>query len=415
MLVTYRYLLRPTAGQHGRLLEMLEEQRQLYNAALQERIEAWRKARQSISKIDQFKSLTQIRADDPCGVGAGGVNIGRWTLQRVDDAFQGFFARVKRGDKAGFPRFRSFHRWRSFGLAQWAGARIANGFIVLKGMDRVLRVNWHRRLPGDAMIKSATFTKKGRRWFISMQIETSDIMARQHPAPGRSAGVDVGVESLAVWDDGHEAGVVENVRPRSRREKEIRVAQRALARCRRGSARGRKVKAKLARLQERIANHRDTHLHQQSAVISQCFSVIIVEKLKVKNMTRSAAGTVDEPGTNVRQKAGLNASILDAGLGRFVQMLHYKAERAGGVVLDVDPRWTSQICSGCGDIVPKPLRQRQHSCPACGLEVHRDVNAARNIRARGLAALAASGGVVAPGELNVAGCGVRAPGTLLPA
>lgn len=132
-------------------------------------------------------------------------------------------------------------------------------------------------------------------------------------------------------------------------------------------------------------------------------------------MTRSAAGTAAEPGTNVAAKSGLNAAILDAGWGRFVQMLRYKAERAGGRVLDVDPRMTSRICSGCGTLVPKPLRQREHACPGCGLVVHRDVNAARNIRARGLAVLTAGGGVVAPGERNVGHRPVRAPGTLLAA
>lgn len=390
-------------------------QRQLYNAALEERIGAWRRCRMSITRFDQFKSLTEIRRNDPDGYGACAVAMGRWTLKRLDEAMQAFFSRVKRGQKPGFPRFRGKEGWRSFGLLEWIGARISNGFLILKGIERALRVNWHRQLPADAVIKGAVFTKKGRRWFVSLQVETDLIVARQHAAPAKCVGIDVGVESLATWDDGTAAGHVENVRPRSRRQRELRIVQRALARCRRGSKRRRKVRSQLTAIQERIANHRTTHLHCKAEHLARLFETIIVEKLKIRNMTRSAAGMAAERGTNVRQKAGLNRAILDAGWGRFVQMLRYKAERAGGAVVDVDPKWTSQVCSGdgCGAIVPKPLRKREHACPACGLVVHRDINAARIIRARGLAAMAASRGVVAPGEPNVAGCGVRALGTLL--
>lgn len=416
MLVTHRHLLRPTRGQRLRLLTLLEEQRQLFNAALEERIDAWRKSKTSITRLDQQKSLTVIRAEDPHGFGASPAQMGRWTLKRLDDAFRAFFDRVKRGaGRAGFPRFRSFSRWRSFGLLEWSGARISNGHIVLKGMGRAIRVNWHRPLPADAVIKGATFTRKGRRWFVSLQIETDSIVARRHGAPNATAGLDVGVESLAIWDDGSEHGFVSNARPRSKRQADLRRAQRALARCRRGSTRRRKVKARLARLQERIADARSTHLHAEAERLARRFSTLCVEKLRISNMTRSAAGTADEPGTNVAAKSGLNAAILDAGWGRFVQFLRYKAARAGGVVLDVDPKRTSQICSGCGTLAPKPLRQREHSCPACGLAIHRDVNAARNIRAQGLAAIAASGGVIAPGERNVGHRPVRAPRTLLAA
>ena len=262
-------------------------------------------------------------------------------------------------------------------------------------------------------MKGATFTRKGRRWFVSMQIETNEGVAEVHALPDSIAGIDVGVSHLAVWDDGTDHGFIENVRPRSKRQDELRRAQRALARCKRASKRRRKVRARLVRLQEHVADARSTHLHVQAERLARRFSTIVVEKLNLRNMTRSAAGTAAEPGINVRQKAGLNASILDASIGRFVQLLRYKAERAGGVVVDVNPKGTSQECSGCGTKVPKPLSVRRHDGPSGGLWLDRDVKGARNPRARGLAALAASGGVIAPGELNVADRGVRAPETLL--
>ena len=125
MLLTYRYQLWPTKGQRRRLEALLEAERQLYNAALEERIDAWTKHRKAITRIDQFKSLTTIRADHPDTYGNVAVNISRWTLKRLEDAFTGFFSRVKHSaSKAGFPRFRIHSRWRSFGLIEWSGARM---------------------------------------------------------------------------------------------------------------------------------------------------------------------------------------------------------------------------------------------------------------------------------------------------
>ena len=108
-----------------------------------ERVGAYAKAGVSITRVDQQKSLTRIRADDPEGLGAVSLNVSRWTLKRLDEAFQGFFARVKRGAKPGFPRFRGRDGWRSFGLLEWSGCRITDDRIVLKGLDRPLRVNWY--------------------------------------------------------------------------------------------------------------------------------------------------------------------------------------------------------------------------------------------------------------------------------
>ncbi|MBK3397745.1 transposase [Methylobacterium sp. IF7SW-B2] len=184
---------------------------------------------------------------------------------------------------------------------------------------------------------------------------------------------------------------IPNVRPASRREREIRVSRRALARCRKGSNRRRKVKARLARQLRAVANTRDQHLHRVSARLAREHALVVLEDLRIRNMTRSIAGTVEEPGTNVAQKRGLNRSILDAGWGKLVQFVRYKAARAGGELICVDARGTSQECRRCGAVVPKPLSLRQHVCP-CGLDEHRDVNSAGVIRDRGLAAKAASEG-----------------------
>jgi putative transposase len=397
MLVSYRYKLRPTAAQYARLAELCEAQRLFYNAALQERIDSYRQARRmaahagrelpiqgdfhtprgkALSYQDQCKSLTEIRCADPSGFGAMPANIGRWTLKRVDDAFTGFFSRIKRGQKAGFPRFRPMSRWKSFGFAEFAGVRLVDDRLIFKGLTGGLRINMHRPIPDGAAIKTATLSKIGRHWHISLVLEIEP--TSWHPAHGSAVGVDVGIEALATLSTGER---IDNARPRAQHERDLRRSQRALARCQRGSRRRQKVRERVARVHKRIRNARTTYLHQQSAALTARFETIIVEDLRLKNLSRSARGTLAEPGKNVAAKSGLNRALLDAAPGRFITMLRYKVERTGGELQLVDAHGTSQICSGCGEKVPKPLRQRRHQC-ACGLDLHRDHNAARNILAR---------------------------------
>jgi putative transposase len=162
-------------------------------------------------------------------------------------------------------------------------------------------------------------------------------------------------------------------------------SQRKLARAKRGSRRRLKAVAHLARQRRKLANRRKTHLHQFTAAITARFGGIAVEDLKVKTLTTSAKGTVERPGKNVRQKAGLNREILDTSPGMMISMLRYKAERASGRFAVVNARNTSQECSQCGRTVPKDLSVRIHRCAHCKMEVHRDVNAARNVLKRAVA------------------------------
>ena len=293
---------------------------------------------------------------------------------------KGFFGRVKRGRKAGFPRFRGRSRWDSFGFVEFSGIRLRGDKLSFKPLTGGLRMRLHRPLPDGADIKAATFTKRGGHWYVNLVVSVPS--ADVHAMPDTHVGIDLGVEHLLTTSDGLH---VENVRPRSRRERDLRIAQRALARCKRGSKRRAKVRERLARLQKCIVNVRNNHLHQVSATLARRYALIGVEDLKVNSMTRSARGSADEPGKNVRSKAGLNRSMLDASPARLIELLVYKAERAGGKVVKVDPRSTSQDCSSCGARVEKTLAERRHRC-ACGADLHRDYNAALNILQRALAA-----------------------------
>jgi putative transposase len=294
LVLTYVYRIRPTAAQHAQLSKILNDQRQFYNAALEERIGAWRRG-VSISLNDQTKSLTEIRSFEP-DHGEIPYNVSKWTLKRLDDAMKAFFRRAKqRGGKAGFPRFRSASRWSSFGFHQKGGLRLRGRKLLFSGgIAGGLDLKLHRPLPSEGVIKSATFTKEGRHWRVGLTVSTP--APSNHPSPTTVCGIDVGVEALATLDKGAR---IENIRPRKSRQQDLCRASRALSRCKRGSRRRQKVRARLAAAQRRVRNTRATYLHQVSATIARDHALIAVEDLNLKNMTRSARGTAAQPGTNV--------------------------------------------------------------------------------------------------------------------
>ena len=384
MIVTYRYRLLPAKRQHRALEQILESQRQLYNAALEERIGAYRKAGVTRTLFDQYKALTEWRRSDP-EASALPVSLQRATLKRLDEAYKGFFRRVAKGGKPGFPRFRGKGWFRSFGLCGFSGITLKGGRLRFKGMPGGLRVHMHRELPADASLRSCTFKRETNGWTVSFAVEVApDSPRRSH----RAVGVDLGISTFAALSDG---GSIPSLKAARKAERRLRVAQRALSRKQRGSLGRREARTVVARCHAAVVRQRTEHLHQASARLVCDYDAIVVEKLHVKGL---AAGT-------------LAKDIHDASWARFISMLTYKAEKAGARLIEVDPRNTSQDCSGCGMRIPKGLGDRRHDCPHCGLSIDRDLNAARNILNRA---------GVGPGLHNVAGCcGMRAGENLEPA
>jgi putative transposase len=372
VILTHRYRLLPHKSQHRALERLLHGQRELYNAALEERIDCYRKTGTTRRYIDQCKALTEWRRDFPDWRELP-ANLQRWTLKRLDDAFQGFFCRLKeRKGKAGFPRFRGKGRWDAFGFAEFKGIRFDGKRLRFAGMPGGLKVHLHRELPEHADIRSCVFRQDGSGWFVCLQIAI--------PTPEKRAiksviGVDLGLEVFAHCSDNVE---IPNPRIARRAEKELRRRQRALSRCQRGSHRRHKVRAQVAKVHRKITNTRNSWLHKESAKLVKRADLIIVEDLQVANMIRHPT---------------LARSIADASWSRFVSMLSYKVEQTGGHLLRVDPRNTSQECSGCHELVPKSLAVRTHKCPSCGLVINRDYNASLNILRAGVGA----------GALNVIG------------
>jgi putative transposase len=372
VILTYRYRLLPLKSQHRALERLCAAQREPYNAALEERIDCYRKTRKTRTYIDQCKALTECRRELP-DMAAVPANLQRWTLKRLDDAFQGFFRRLKgRSGKAGFPRFRGKGRWEAFGFAEFSGIRFDGKRLRFSGMPGGLKLHLHRPLPHDADIRSCVLRREGRSGFICLHIA---VEAPEKHAVAAAVGVDLGLRVFAYCSDNV---VIPNPRMAQRAEKELRRRQRALSRCKRGSHRRHKVRAQVARLHRKITDTRNTWLHQPSAALGKRADLIAVEDLKVSNRVRHPT---------------LARSIADASWSRFVSMLDYKVEKAGGHLIRVDPRNTSQKCSGCGELVPKSLAVRTQACPSCGFVIDRDHHASLNILRAGIGA----------GALNVIG------------
>jgi len=371
----YKFRIYPTAGQASRAAQCLRDHQQLYNAALEERREAWRMRKVGIRYGQQSAQLKEIRGLDP--------DQGRWsfssqqaTLRRLDKAMAAFYRRCKAGEKrAGYPRFKALDRWDS---VEWPsdgdGCRWKSdmGRVYLQGVGHV-RVHQHR--PVQGRVKTISLKREGRRWYVVLSCD--DVPACPLPAAGREVGVDVGVTRFATVSDGE---IIAS--PRFTRESadELAAAQRSLARTKRGSANRRRAKAKVAQVHRRIRNRRaDFHHKTARALVREC-DVIALEDLRIANVVRSASGTLEKPGTNVAAKSGLNRSILDAGWGQFTSILIGKAEEAGRRIVLVDPRHTSINCHQCGARCTRP-RQETVICPEHGA-IDADVNGAINIASR---------------------------------
>ncbi len=369
-----------TKQQHRALEAILESQRQLYNAALEERIDAYRKANVTRTYFDQTKGLTEWRQGDP-EASALAVCVQRGTLKRLDEAYKGFFRRVKSGGKPGFPRFRGRGWFDSFGFREFRGISIEAARLRFKGMPGALRIHLHRQMPADAVIRSCVFRRDVKGWMVGLAAELPTPPLRDG---NRGVGVDLGITTFAALSDGV---VIPSLKAARLAERRLRIAQRALARKKRGSKSRGKARIEVRRCHAATVRRRANHLHQASARLVHDYDVIAIEALQVKGLARSS----------------LAKDVHDASWAKFISFLRYKAAKAGIRLVEVDPRNTSQDCSGCGAKVPKELGDRQHECPHCGLSVDRDLNAARNILHRA---------GVGPGLRNVAGCGMRAGGNL---
>lgn len=362
---SYKYRLYPTHAQEAALVETLARCRELYNAALQERRDAYRMAAVSLNYYDQANQLPAVKEARPEYRDIHSQVLQN-SLRRVDKAFQAFFRRVKAGAAPGYPRFQGRHRYNSLTYPQYAnGARLEYaggrfGQLALSKLGR-FKVRLHRPIEGT--IKTVTVCRDAEQWYVCFSCEVEAV-----PLPGSdtATGVDLGLLHFATLSDG---STIENPRHLRHSLKKLKRAQQQLSRCQRGSHRRGRAREAVARLHRKVGKARADFCHKAARELVNTYGTIVLEKLQGANMVRNHK---------------LALSISDAGWGQFVQYVSYKAECAGRSVKSVDPRYTSQTCSSCGSIARKELSERWHSC-ACGAELDRDHNAAINILRAGSA------------------------------
>ena len=331
--VVYRLL--PQTRGNWRLLErVLEGQRQLYNAALQERSDAWRLAGVSITWQDQFKSLTECRRDLP-EMAAVPVVIQRGTLKRVDEAFKGFFRRVKAREEApGYPRFRGRRRFDSVSVV--SGVKLEAGRLRLPGFGwMTVRRRGGNPYP-DGVPVSAVLKREAGKWYAAV---CHAVAVAEPEDNGNVIGVDMNARQVAVSD-----GRLFHAPDTKRLEARAKRLSRRLSRQKRGSGRRERTRVRLAKTRRHIAGIRRDWRHRTSRTLADAAHTVVIEDLRVRNMTRSARGTVEEPGRHVRAKAGLNRVVLDTGWAALRSMLEYKAGR----LMAVPPHYTSQTPAFAG-------------------------------------------------------------------
>ncbi|MDP3703249.1 MAG: transposase, partial [Candidatus Omnitrophota bacterium] len=324
----FRYRIYPTKAQRRRLEETLEFCRLLYNAGLEQRKTAYTRCGISLSKQTQQAELPALKADVPEFEGVYSQVL-QDVLARLDKAFQAFFRRVKAGEKPGYPRFKGKGRYDSFTYPQLGFALQDGGLHVSK--IGALNIRLHREIVGTIKTLTLRRTSTGK-WFACFSVECQPPAAEPLPA---SIGVDVGLRHFATLSTGER---IDNPRFFRTEERALGKAQRRLSAVPKGTPARAKRRKVVARIHERIANRRHNFAHQESRKLVNVFGLVIFEALLIRNMLKQHT---------------LAKSIADAAWSQLVQYTTYKAEEAGGRVILVDPRHTSQDCSSCGQRVEK--------------------------------------------------------------
>jgi putative transposase len=350
---SFKYRLYPTNSQVQSITDQLTEARRLYNAALEHRMWAYKTAKKNINYYMQASELKQIRSDGICKL--ANFSSCQHVLRQADRTYQAFFNRIKRGGRAGFPRFKTATQYRTITYVSYGnGCKLIGTRVYLQGIGKI-RIRLHRLVEGR--IKTVSITRKNGKYYALFSCE---VQPNPLPIVDKAVGIDVGLESFAVTSDGR---FINNHRYYKTSQNRLRVLHRSVSRKKKGGANRKEAIRLLAKQYEAIGNQRNDFLHKITTEIIQANDIICIEDLNIKGMARGM----------------LAKSVNDVAWGMFFIMLAYKAENAGRKLIKVNPRGTSQRCCRCGTTVHKELSDRWHHCPICGLSIHRDLNSAIEI------------------------------------
>lgn len=369
------YRLYPTPEQAQQMAQIAGSCRFVSNLALEQRRDWYRPGRK-FSFASQCREVTALRAEVEW-LKAAPVHTLQQALKDLDRAYQNWWAGRA---EAPTPRKKSLND--SFRFPDPVSIKVertgkSSGRIKLPKLGWVRLRGWYA-IPGD--ICNATVSRRAGQWHVSVQWEREAVEPIPSSLP--AVGIDRGVAVFAALSDGT---MILPVNHGKKALKALRKAQHSLSRKKRGSANRRKAIRRVAKIQMRVANARKNFLHEQTTTIAKNHGTVVVEALRVRNMSASAKGTVAKPGKMVRQKAGLNRAILDQGWGMFSRFLGYKLADRGGTLIEAPAAYTSQTCAECGAVDAASRRdQARFVCTACDHEANADTNAAINILQRGL-------------------------------
>jgi len=362
---TFKYRIFPTHVQTAKLNKTLEGCRWLYNHFLEQRKTAWETEKKSVSRYDQVNSLPVLKKEQPFLQDVFSQCLQEIAV-RLDLAFRAFFRRVKAGEKPGYPRFRGKFRYDSFTYPQ-------SGFKLLKNVVQLskiggIKINLHRPIEGQ--IKTCTVRRSlTGKWYVTFSCILDCMPVEQPVEP--AIGIDMGLKHFATFSDGQR---IENPRFFKHEQKNLAKAQRKLSKQEKASKLRAKACKVVARVHERISWKRENFAHQEARKIVNRFNTIAVEDLSINDMKKD----------NFRC---INRSIGDVAWRQFLDFIKQKAEWAGARCVEINPAYTSQICSACGNRHKLKLSQRIYHCPVCDLSMDRDQNAAINILGLGLQSL----------------------------
>ena len=368
---SYKYRFYPTPEQAEQLARTFGCVRYVYNRALAERSRAWTQEQRRVTQAETSRMLTQWKRDpETAWLAEPSKGPLQATLRHLQDAYSRFWNK-----QAGYPKFKKKGRSKDSATYFRNCFTYRNGQIKLAKQSEPLDIRWSRPLPEDADPSQVTVSRDSAgRYYISILVD--DTIA-PHPPTDTTVGIDAGITTLYTLSTGEK---VANPRHEKKDREKLARAQRQLSKKKKGSKNREKARRKVARINARIADRRRDYLHKLSTRLVRENQVIAIEDLSVRNMIKNHS---------------LARTISDASWAQFRTMLEYKADWYGREVIAIDRFYpSSKTCSACGMLQDSmPLNIRDWTCPSCGKTHDRDVNAAKNILAAGLAVSACGDGV----------------------